>query len=143
MSRIHIPAEIRRLVIARAQGCCEYCLLMQAATDFTHPIDHITPLKHRGLTNLENLALACIECNTNKGSDIAAFDPLTGEAALLFHPRRQNWFDHFELVGETICGLTPTGRATAALLQFNVPMRISERARLLAISFYSPRLPLQ
>ena len=140
MPRIHIPAEIRRLVIERAQECCEYCLLHQDATSFTHPIDHIVPLKHQGLTAAENFALACTECNTNKGSDIAAFDPLTDNVTRLFHPRRQNWLEHFVLIGDNIQGLTPIGRATAALLQFNVPMRTAERARLLAMKLYSSRL---
>jgi hypothetical protein len=143
MERIHIPAEIRRLVLSRAQSCCEYCLLHQEATDFTHPVDHVIAVKHKGQTSLENLALACLECNVNKGADIATFDPLTDELTPLFNPRRHNWFEHFALIGDTIEGLTPVGRATAELLQFNVPMRKTERAHLLEIGAYSPRLPIQ
>lgn len=138
MSRIYIPVEFRRLVLARARWCCEYCLLHQDHTDFSHQVDHIIALKHKGLTVLENLALACLECNLNKGTDLATIDPLTGEVALLFHPRRQNWLEHFALADDTILGLTPTGRATAELLQFNVPVRIAERNHLIALGLFPP-----
>jgi chorismate-pyruvate lyase len=33
MIRAHIPAALRRLVIERARGCCEYCLLNQDDTE--------------------------------------------------------------------------------------------------------------
>lgn len=138
MSRIHVPIEFRRFVIERARQCCEYCLLHQDYTDFSHQVDHIIALKHKGLTVIENLALACLEYNLNKGSDLATIDPLTGAVALLFHPRQQNWLEHFALAGDTIIGLTPTGRATAALLQFNVPARIAERSRLIALGLFPP-----
>jgi hypothetical protein len=50
-------------------------------------IDHIIAEKHRGVTAADNLCLACYRCNSFKGSDIASADPLTGNAAFLFHPR--------------------------------------------------------
>jgi hypothetical protein len=37
----------------------------------------------------------------------------------LFHPRLQHWTDHFRAVDGFIEPLTPTGRVTARLLQFN------------------------
>ncbi|MBX3057824.1 MAG: HNH endonuclease [Anaerolineae bacterium] len=127
MSRIHIPESLRRLVTERANGRCEYCLLHQDDTPFTHPIDHVVALKHGGLTIAENLALACLECNLNKGTDLATFDPLTGELDRLYHPRQQSWEEHFALEGVRIVGLTMYGRATVRLLQFNTPARLAER----------------
>ncbi|MCB0045137.1 MAG: HNH endonuclease [Caldilineaceae bacterium] len=57
-----IPESMRRGVIERAQGCCEYCGKPQV-TFFAHEIDHVIARKHGGQTELENLAFACFECN--------------------------------------------------------------------------------
>jgi hypothetical protein len=57
MPRPHIPAKLRRLVINRAGGQCEYCLIHQDDRPETHPIDHVIALKHGGRTVKENLAL--------------------------------------------------------------------------------------
>lgn len=136
MSRIHIPANLRRIVIDRAQGCCEYCLLHQDDTSFTHPVDHIIAIKHGGETALENLALACIDCNRNKGADLTSLDPLSGAITPLYHPRKQRWHEHFALAGARIAALTEVGRATVALLRVNEPKRLMERETLLAVGRY-------
>ena len=138
MSRVRIPAQLRRLVIARASGCCEYCLLHQDHSSFTHQVDHVIALKHRGLTLLVNLALACLECNLNKGTDFATIDWETGEVTLLFNPRKQVWRDHFAFDGARIMGLSQTGHATIALLQLNSPQRLSERQDLIELGVYPP-----
>jgi hypothetical protein len=140
MSRVYLPADLRRIVIGRAQSCCEYCLLHQEDTAFTHPVDHIIAVKHGGKTVIENLALACIDCNRNKGADLTSLDPLTGEIAPLYHPRKQRWHDHFTLAGARIVALTDVGRVTVALLRMNEPARLMEREALLAIGRYPPHL---
>ncbi len=86
----------------------------------------------------QNLALACFLCNRYKGSDVAAFDPSTGDVVRLFDPRRQQWNDHFTLQGALIVPLTATGRATAALLRLNAPERVIERRELLRVGRYPP-----
>jgi hypothetical protein len=83
------------------------------------------------VTQLDNLAYSCIQCNRYKGSDFATFDPATGEVTLLFHPRRQGWTDHFRLDGPRIVPLTATGRATERLLQLNQIDRLLLRQELL------------
>ena len=98
----YIPEALRQQVIDRAQGRCEYCLIHQQDSLYAHEIDHVIPEKHRGVTSLENLCLACLDCNRHKGSDFASFDPETGEVALLFNPREQSWSDHFRLEGARI-----------------------------------------
>lgn len=139
MSRIHIPTEFRRLVIERALGYCEYCLMHQDLTDFSHQIDHIIAIKHGGLTVLINLALACLECNRNKGSDLTTIDPMTGQIIALFNPREQRWEEHFAFDREFIVGLTQTGRVTATLLQFNNSDRVAERRKLIELGLYPPQ----
>jgi 5-methylcytosine-specific restriction endonuclease McrA len=47
---VYIATELRAQVIQRANGLCEYCLLHQDDTPFSHQIDHIVALKHGGET---------------------------------------------------------------------------------------------
>ena len=49
-------------------------------------IEHIRPKKHAGTDDAENLALACIECNLRKGTNVAGYDPDTGTLTELFNP---------------------------------------------------------
>jgi 5-methylcytosine-specific restriction endonuclease McrA len=127
MSQTHIPAELRRLVRERAQDCCEYCRFPEAFSLLVHEVDHITAEKHRGETVEGNLCLACLLCNQHKGSDLTSIDPDTGGIVPLFHPRRDRWREHFQWAGGHIEPLTPTGRVTVLLLQFNRPERVAER----------------
>ncbi len=111
MSASHVPAALRRLVRERAGECCEYCLIPEAMTWALHTIDHIIAEKHGGTTTPENLALACTLCNSRKGSDLTSIDEQTGTIEPLFHPRRDRWIDHFQLVGGRIEPRTAKGAA--------------------------------
>ena len=126
MSETYIPAELRRLVIVRAQGRCEYCHIAEAETYFGCEADHIISEKHGGLTDEANLALACVACNRAKGSDIATKAD-DGRVVELFHPRSHSWAEHFAIEGLRIVGLTDIGRATVRLLKLNAPERLAER----------------
>jgi len=53
-------------------------------------MENIIPIQH-GDNDLENLALACAECNLKKSSDLAGIDPETYMLTPLFHPRRDLW----------------------------------------------------
>jgi hypothetical protein len=130
--------SLRRLVIDRADACCEYCLMPQAVTAGRHQIDHLVALKHGGATVRDNLALACVDCNQCKGSDLAAIDPVDGVIVPLFNPRMQPWSDHFQLVAVRIVGLTPIGRATIALLRLNDEARLIDRQMLMEARLYPP-----
>lgn len=136
MSITYISAALRRLVIERAGGCCEYCRMTQEVGWLPYEIDHIRSEKHGGETTEDNLCLACVRCNSFKGSDIAGEDPLTKQAAFLFHPRRQRWTDHFRLEEAVIEPLTPEGRVTVYVLQLNHPDRIAEREIALQLDLY-------
>jgi hypothetical protein len=54
-------------------------------------------------------------------------DTETGELAALFHPRRDQWHEHFLLKGEELVGLTPPARATIRLLRLTHPHGVQER----------------
>jgi len=132
MSSTYISVALRRQVEARAHQRCEYCLLPAAlAFILPHEIDHVIAEKHGGVTEENNLALACWRCNRHKGTDLASFDPQTGVLTLLFNPRTQNWRDHFVREGTVLLGMTPEGRTTVHLLQLNTAERIAERVRLM------------
>ncbi len=122
-----ISAELRKFVIQRASGCCEYCLIHQDFSIYTHEVDHIIAVKHGGEAISDNLALSCLSCNRHKGSDFATIDEITKEIIPLFNPRRQIWDEHFYLKGARVEGKTQIGKGTARLLQFNVPNRVLER----------------
>src|SRR5262245_58722845 len=131
MPRPHIPNTLRRFVLERASACCEYCLIPQIVGAGMHHLDHLIALKHGGATVESNLALACIDCNQCKGSDLAAIDPIERVVVSLFNPRTQRWGDHFQLVGPRIIGLTPVGRATITLLRLNDEARLIDRQMLM------------
>jgi len=136
MSADYVPAPLRRLVHERAEERCEYCRIHQDIFPYTHEIDHLVARKHGGQTIAENLALACIDCNRNKGSDLTSIDPITQRIFPLFNPRVQLWESHFVLEGAQIVGLTPIGRATVFLLKINDSTRISTRAALMTAGDY-------
>src|SRR5882672_3652899 len=131
MSQTYIPAALRRLVREPAQVRCEYCLIPESATFAPHWIDHTIAEKHGGKTEADNLANCCVLCNQLKGSDLSSVDPLTREIVALFHPRRDPWTDHFRTSGGRIEPLTPKGRVTERLLQFNHTDRVVEREQLM------------
>ena len=108
-------------IARRAGHRCEYCLAPEAAFNFRFEVEHITPAAFGGGDAQDNLALACRSCNAFKSSRRVGTDPETGAPAPLFHPRRDQWDEHFAVDSETdaINGRTPTGRATVALLQMN------------------------
>lgn len=133
----YISKELRDFVESRAENRCEYCLISQDVRAFSFQIDHVISEKHDGPTTLNNLALSCPKCNAYKGSDIGTNDPQTGELVRLFNPRTQNWNGHFRVDEDgTIVGLTPEGRATARLLQFNQADRLRQRAAYIRLGLY-------
>jgi HNH endonuclease len=138
MSETYVPAAMRRDVVVRAGGRCEYCGVPEGATLAPHEPDHIIAEQHSGKTELDNLAYACYLCNRFKGPNIATRDPQTGLLTPLFHPRTDHWSAHFRLNGPVIEPLTPAGRGTATLLRFNQERRIALRAELLLQGVYSP-----
>jgi hypothetical protein len=122
-----IPASLRREVRERAEERCEYCGLAAAAQEAAFHIDHIIPVVAGGLTNLDNLALACVSCSLRKGARLEAPDPRSGKMEVLFHPRFDSWRRHFRWEGERVIGLSPTGRATIAALNMNRPLVLAIR----------------
>ncbi|QSJ19754.1 HNH endonuclease [Nostoc sp. UHCC 0702] len=132
----YISASLRRQVVDRAQGKCEYCLIQQNFSIYSHEIDHVVAVKHGGQTIADNLVLSCLSCNRYKGSDLTSIDPVNGEITPLFNPRSQNWTDHFKLEDGYIVGLTAIGRTTIFLLKLNDLTRVQIRQALIMQNLY-------
>jgi hypothetical protein len=58
----YVSTALRRLVAARADALCEYCLAHEDDAVFGCEVDHIISEKHGGATEAENLAYACAFC---------------------------------------------------------------------------------
>ena len=123
-----IPVFLRRLVLRRAAGRCEYCRLAQAGQEATFHIDHIIPRADGGKTTADNLALACVSCSLRKGARRIVTDAHTGIAVNLFHPRADVWEEHFVWEDVRLVGLTAAGRATVDALEMNRPLILAIRA---------------
>jgi hypothetical protein len=52
-----------------------------------------------------------------------SLDPESGALVRLFHPRQDQWDEHFERNGVIIVGRTAIGRATVGLLKMNAADR--------------------
>jgi 5-methylcytosine-specific restriction endonuclease McrA len=105
-----INSQVRAQVRERAQNACEFCHLHQDDSPLaTLHIEHIIPKIHGGSDDIDNLALACIDCNLHKGTNLTGIDPETNALTELFHPRRQKWEEHFEWKGIYLAGKTAPG----------------------------------
>jgi len=133
-----ISGKLRRVVILRAGGRCEYSRLAQEGQEATFHIDHIKPRAAGGETSAENLALACVSCSLRKEARRSALDPQSGRRVSLFHPRQQRWADHFRWDGLVVIGRTPTGRATLEALQMNRPMILAIRQEEMVFGRHPP-----
>lgn len=85
---------LREQVAQRAGHRCEYCQLPDHLTSLRFQLDHVIAEKHEGETALDNLAHACLYCNSFKGPNIAGRDQETNATVRLFDPRRDIWNDH-------------------------------------------------
>lgn len=113
----------------RAGHRCEYCKLHQNDSPLAAlHIEHILPRFHGGRDELDNLALACIDCNLHKGTNLTGIDPQTNQVTELFHPRRQRWEDHFAWRGIYVVGKTAVGRTTIRVLNMNSEDQLALRS---------------
>ena len=122
------PAR-RARVRERGGDRCEYCQLRQEDSPLAvlH-VEHVVPRIHGGSDDLDNLALACIDCNLHKGPNLTGIDPTTRRVTELFHPRRHPWEDHFEWRGIYVVGKTAIGRTTVRVLNMNSEDQLALRS---------------
>jgi hypothetical protein len=108
-------------VARRAGHRCEYCRAPEAIFNIPFEVEHVIPGAHAGPDEESNLALACRICNLRKSDHRTGIDGTTGVEERLFHPRHDQWSDHFrvDVPSGLIVGLTAIGRATIARLDMN------------------------
>jgi len=73
---------------------------------------------------------ACPHCNRFKGPNVAGIDPQSGETVRLFHPRKDDWYEHFAWEGARLTGRTAVGRATVQVLAMNAEDLLAIRLEL-------------
>lgn len=122
-----VSAVVNWQVEARAGFRCEFCCMHQSLQGGRFHVEHICPTVCGGLTQPENLALACPGCNFRKSDRITAIDPESEALSRLFNPRTDTWHEHFRWNEYEIVGETATGRATIELLELNHPRRVRIR----------------
>jgi hypothetical protein len=79
------------------------------------------------LTILENLALACFPCNSDKGSDVGTILLPKMVFIRLFNPRIDIWAEHFDVFEGSFYAKTDIGEATIKVLNLNEIDKIIER----------------
>lgn len=117
-----VSVSSRRIVRERAQLRCEYCHADERWQFIRFTTDHIIPQSVGGSDEIDNLALACRNCNERRGNRSEGRVPATGQSVPIFNPRQGVWADHFAWDAATrlrIVGRTVTGRATIELLDLN------------------------
>ncbi|MCE7980183.1 MAG: HNH endonuclease [Caldilinea sp. CFX5] len=137
----YLSVELRRLLEEADDGQCVYCQTRVENTGQALTTDHIRPVASGGETAFSNLCRACRSCNEAKGDQTHGIDPLTGETVALYHPRQQQWGDHFawDQTGTRIFGLTSIGRATIIALDMNNALILFARRRWVNAGWHPPR----
>lgn len=116
-----VTANTRRIVRERANSRCEYCHADERWQFIRFTLDHVVPQSVGGNDEVDNLALACRNCNERRGNRTEAIDPETRDRMPLFNPRSDVWSGHFAWSsdGLRLIGTSAVGRATIDLLDIN------------------------
>jgi hypothetical protein len=140
LSEKRVTTQQKQTITRRAQECCEYCRSQLRFTNQSFSIEHIVPKSQGGQTTLDNLALSCQSCNNHKYTKTEGLDPVSGNTVPLYHPRQQQWTEHFAWSDDCtlVIGLTPTGRATVETLHLNKPGLVNLRRILYAAGEHPP-----
>lgn len=122
----------------RAGRRCEYCYAPSAVFNLPLKVEHIVPVSRGGGDIATNWALACRACNLYKAAHVSGSDPMSQEVVRLFHPRMNQWEDHFQGADENgaIEGLTPIGRATVVCLGINSTAQIAARRQWMRLKLF-------
>ncbi|HRQ38602.1 MAG TPA: HNH endonuclease [Chloroflexota bacterium] len=138
---VYLPEELRHQLEEVDDHRCAYCQTLQANSGQRMVPDHIVPQSKGGETVFTNLCYSCRLCNEFKGPFTAWTDPLTGQTVSLFHPRQQNWLDHFawDESGVRVVGLTAVGRATIVRLQMNHEVILPARRKWVSAGWHPPQ----
>ena len=117
-------------VAERAHHRCEYCRAPESIFNVVFEVEHIIPVTAGGTSTEDNLALACRSCNSFKGSRSQYIDPESSAEERFYHPRRDQWEEHFLVVDSESCAivaLSSIGRVTVVAFKMNGQSQITAR----------------
>lgn len=136
----YLSVELRQQLEEVDDGQCAYCQTRVDNTGQALTTDHIFPEVEGGATVFTNLCRACHRCNEAKHDQTHAVDPLTRELVPLYHPRQQQWAEHFawDQTGIHLIGLTAVGRATIIALDMNNALVLFARRRWVNAGWHPP-----
>ena len=145
MSSSRPGGELKKLVVDRGRGCCEYCLSLRSFSASPFVIDHIVPEIEGGPTQSDNLCLSCAGCNGHKQAAMTGWDSASEREHRLYHPRMDRWSAHFAWSPDRlfIIGLTPVGRATVNRLRLNRQEVVNLREILARDGVHPPEYPYE
>jgi hypothetical protein len=140
MNTGRISEALRDKIRTQAGNQCGYCRSLQKYVLGVLEIEHIIPKAKGGTDEEENLWLACRLCNSYKGIQTDAEDPVTAKRMKLFNPRQQKWSRHFAWSddGTQILGRTACGRATVIALQLNNIVSVTVRQQWVIAGWHPP-----
>lgn len=126
------------LVALRARHRCEYCHAPEAVFNSLLEVEHVVPVARDGEDTAANWALACRACNLYKAAHVSGSDPESYVVVRLFHPREDQWEDHFQIATDSgrIIGRTPIGRATVARLGMNSEAQVAARQHWMRLGLF-------
>ena len=132
---MRVGDSLRCIVADWANEQCEYCQYPEQFSPSSFEVEHIVPKSAGGLTEHNNLALACSHCNAHKATRQKGVDPFTGTEVRLFNPRIDDWAAHFLFNREIaeIEGQTRVGRATVIVLNMNAEQPVRARRNLIRL----------
>jgi hypothetical protein len=141
VSTPYIPENVKTRVREAAKNQCGYCQSLQKYVLGVLEIEHIIPKASGGNDNQENLWLSCRLCNSCKGIQTKATDPVSDQTVQLFNPRTQRWSQHFTWSKDSACiiGSTPCGRATVLALQLNNIYAVTVRQAWTSVGWHPPQ----
>jgi HNH endonuclease len=125
-------------VALRAEHRCEYCHAPEAVFNLPLEVEHIVPLARGGEDTTANWALACRACNLYKATHVSGQDPMREAVVRLFHPRADQWEEHFDIAPESgeMVGRTPIGRATVMRLGLNSAAQVAARRQWMRLGLF-------
>jgi hypothetical protein len=141
VTRKQISADVESRVRAAAMNRCGYCLSPQRLLPWELEIEHLKPVARGGTNEEENLWLSCRSCNSFKGVQTHAHDPVTNRKVRLFNPRFQKWSRHFawSVGGTQIIGKSASGRATNIALKLNNIFTVTARREWVSVGWHPPQ----
>jgi HNH endonuclease len=136
----YISESIKNRVRESAHNRCGYCQSLQKYVLGILEIEHIMPSAAGGSDDENNLWLSCRLCNSYKGAQTNAVDPVSNKSVQLFNPRTQKWSEHLSWSedGVRISGLTPCGRATVIALRLNNVYAVTVRQAWVSVGWHPP-----